>query len=91
MNGLTIKDIEVLMEALEAWEREEGLKGVVGIMIGGLMAPDKEAREKIFAEQEEKAKEKHELTKANKEIAILLKAKLLLMKQELLEQKRADE
>ena len=81
MNELSIEDLNVLIDAVDAWVEKDSS----GELIGGLitaMLTDKnpEAQEKMKREREaDQAKKKQEKQLA-KETAVLLKGKLIQMK-----------
>lgn len=87
---LTIQEINQILESIEAWEKEPMSRGfsdsMLGMMLGGL-SPKKEDEDARFARLERDQKVK--LDKAameqriRKESAILLKAKLITMRNEL--------
>lgn len=70
-------DIQMLMEALDALEKQAGKDGFMGAMLGLMLSKDKEEANR-HAEQE--MKEAEEKTAAIKDRIILLKAKLIMMK-----------
>lgn len=74
-NELTVKDIDILMEALAAWET----KDLLGVSLGGIFTKLTKApnAEKIIEDNMQKYEMK---VKKNKEISILLQAKLIKLK-----------
>lgn len=82
MDKLTSKEIDTLIDALEAWEKKEILNG----LMGAILIP-KDAPPEVRAELEQKEKERESQMdreeRLRKETALLLKAKLVMMKQEM--------
>ncbi len=83
---LIIKDLDILIEALDAWENKE----MAGEMMGELMTMmmlGKDATQEDKAEYEinrDAKREKAEFEKRErKETSLLLKAKLIMLKQEI--------
>lgn len=88
MEKLSYDDITILVEAIDAWtSRDFGgeiMLTMLDSMIGGNTSAEhkaKMAREKNQKETVKKAKKERE-----KEIAILIKAKLVIMKQEIVKE-----
>ncbi len=83
---LTIKDLEILIESLDAWENKE----IAGEMMGELMSMmilGKDVTQEDKAQYEidrDVKREKAEFEKRErKETSLLLKAKLVMLKQEI--------
>ena len=75
-------DIEILMDALDAWERAPGkddiLSGVFAAMLLG--SQDDESKEKFKKRSRESGETAQLEVRTRKEQAIMLKAKLLMMR-----------
>ena len=78
--NLEQKDIEVLIDALDAWERADGLSGIMAGMLGGVLSKNKDEAASIMDEVMAEAEEK---TKGKKEISAMIKAKLYIIKEKL--------
>lgn len=88
---LTSKEINIIIEALEAWENKDtGLGFAMDLM--SLIVLPKETRESPeFQKTEEERTAKQELEKRErKETSLLLKAKLVGMKQEQLSKEASE-
>lgn len=72
---LSEEDIEILLSALDAWEKSPSTGQLVGTLIGAMFLPKDKAQEN--AEKEER--EAEEKIKQRKYQAISIKAKLLTM------------
>ena len=82
MDNLTTAEIDVLIEALDDWE-SRGLMGVMmGSLLTGLVEKDKTKEDRARAVDEEMAQFQRE-KKGRKEQSILLKAKLISLKNKL--------
>lgn len=79
MEDLTISDIDILMEGLTAWEANTG--GMVGDLLLHLVV-DKDTREsdKFKSEEAKREAEKAVIKATRMEASVLLKAKLIGMK-----------
>jgi len=80
---LTKEDLDILIEALDAWLKRDASREILGDIFGTMLLKDDEARNKFFAEREEKKQQKKSQQQNEQEIATLLKAKLILIKQKL--------
>lgn len=77
----TKQDLDVLSEAVEKWEQDDTSGEIMGIMLEGLMGDKSpEAQQKMKAEREERAKKRKVAQKIRKERGVLLRAKLLKLK-----------
>ena len=85
---LTKGDISTLIEAIDAWASMDHKNGLMSAMIGGLLIRDDNAREEMMDERLKNADFK---AKEKDEIATILKAKLILMKNNLVEPANALE
>lgn len=78
--SLTKEDLAILIEALDAWVRRD----VPGEMITDLIGAIVSKENPMFKVEADKKKQEHrEQQKRDEEIAILLKSKLVLIKQAL--------
>lgn len=96
MTPLTLSDINVLVEALDAWEKEPTTASFGGdllvTMMGAMMGPRKETdpvgyemhRREREAERKKNQSEVDSKVQLRKDTAILLKAKLVTIRQELM-------
>ena len=80
---LTKEDLNILIEALDSWLNRDFGGEIIGDMLGSLLAKDEEGKKKILEEREERKKVKETQKQNEAEIATLLKAKLILMKQKI--------
>lgn len=83
----TIEEIEIFMEALDAWENSAAAGAFFGSMLASVAAPDKEFAQREIDRQLAEAKEDK---KSKKEKAILLKAKLINLKDQIATSEAAD-
>ena len=77
MENLTKKDLEVLIEALGSWVKIKGTNKMMTDLLFAIMLPKDEIKEKLkepLPEIEDKYRD---------EVATMLKAKLLIMKENL--------
>ena len=72
------REINDLMDAVECWEKDDGGELFV-TLVGGMMTPP-DQREEFMEERKKESEEKAAEKKARKERAILLKAKLISMR-----------
>jgi hypothetical protein len=77
MEQLTGHDYDLLIEALDCWEASPHSSAMIGSIMSTLVIKDKEASEKFIEKQMSETSLK---VKSRKEQSILLKAKLLKMK-----------
>ena len=83
-NIFTSKEVDTLVEALETWERGDFSGRLMGSLLKGMIgkdAPQEVRDEWDKREREEKEKEERE-ARQRKDAAIMLKAKLVMMKQQ---------
>jgi len=73
----TEDEINVLLEAVEAWEKEDAASGLMSMMLGAMLIKDEAERDAMMEESKAATEAK---TNAKKERAILLKAKLIQMR-----------
>lgn len=76
MADLTVTEIDTLMEALDAWES----KDMGDTLMTGMLSMALLSKEDAKAEMEKEMAEAREKTRRKKETSILLKAKLIGMK-----------
>ena len=81
--SLGLGEIARLLEGLSAFEKKLGNEMIANLLMGAMLAPPDE-RDAFFAEQKAEARGLEEKTEAIKEANILLRAKLLQAKQEIL-------
>ena len=83
MERFTIQDLEDLNKALEAWASEPLEHGLLGAMLGTVLSneEDKEKKKEDFSNKIAKASSE---ANGRKETIILLQAKLIQMKKELM-------
>lgn len=85
--NLAIGDLEILIEALDAWEEKDISAGLLMASVGAMLAKDKkEAHQRV----EDSMQKAQNARKQKSEIATCLKAKLILMKNELLSENPPD-
>ena len=81
---LTLDEIELLMEGIDEWIKKPDndilLKGVIAISMGRSEQEGKERLDKLFVEEDKKKIE----TKLRQERAILLKAKLIMLRDKII-------
>ena len=81
---LTIDDINILIEAVGSWTSRKFAGEIMGTMLEAMLVKDDKARKERDAKKEQdKLKKKHE-EEREKCAAELIKAKLVVLKQELL-------
>lgn len=85
---LTKGDFEILIEAIEEWEKSDKLMGAFSGLFGAMVSKTEEEGHKFIDKVTHLADQK---AKDKKEIAAVLKAKLILMKNEITEQADAVE
>lgn len=86
MEKLTSKELDTLIDALDAWEeRKPSADGLIGQLMSSVIEADshEEAKAKIELKIEEARRRWQREEKDRKELAILLKAKLVNMKHDL--------
>lgn len=77
---LTNQDVNTLIEALDAWEQSGFAGQLMGDMFAGMLCKDESAMEKMKAERERSNAEYERKVRAKKERSIILKAKLLQLR-----------
>ncbi len=77
----TKQDLNVMFEAVEAWEREDRGPGIMGMMMGSMLGDkDSECRRK-YDEEMKSAQDKAESERRQrKERGCLLRAKLIMLR-----------
>ena len=73
-----LEEIKDLMSALDSWESDDGGE-LLSTLMGGMLTP-KEKQEEYLEERKIKAEETTQAKEARKERSILLKAKLISMR-----------
>lgn len=81
---LTIKDIQILIEAVDAWEKKSSVDSLMGTMLSAMFSRSKEDFERIQADMNKDDFDSVHLEQIRKEKAILLKAKLIQIRDKLL-------
>ena len=77
----TKQDLDLMFEAVEAWEREDKGPGIMGAMMGAMFGKDDpKARAKFDAEMETKQAEADAEKRRRKERGCLLRAKLITLR-----------
>ncbi len=80
-NDLTRQDVDVLIEAMEAWERSGSEGQLMGSLMGSLLCRgDEEAMAKMKKEQERSRREFEEKQRLRKERSVVLRAKLISLR-----------
>ncbi len=77
---LTTKEINILMEALEAWENKDDATGLMVGLMGAMIIPDnapEEAKRKLEVHMEEHEQKREREKKDRKDTSLLLRAKLV--------------
>lgn len=83
--ALTTTDIDILLEAMDAWVEKDAAGTLMTDLLGGLLAgKDPEAQEAMRLERENARRERDYERAQRKEVATLLKATLIRMKRELM-------
>lgn len=77
---LTIDDINILIEAMDAWESRGSTGHLMGDLVGMMIANTPEQKEQAKAERAEERIKREASSLHDKEISVLLKAKLIQMK-----------
>jgi hypothetical protein len=82
-NTLSSKEIDTLVDALEAWEKKDFGSKIMGSLLKGMLTKDDPVAKAKYEEEERVENEKEEREqRIRKETALMLKAKLVMMKQE---------
>ena len=80
-SGFTRQDLDVLFEAVEAWEREDKGPGLMGALLTGMVgenAPGEKSQ--MERSMEQKQKEADRERKVRKERGVILRAKLIALR-----------
>lgn len=82
---LTVQDLEVLVEAMTAWEEKDFAGEMLGDLFGAIMSDKltEEGKKKLEEEKKEKNILREKQKKVRKEQSIMIKAKLLSLKTKL--------
>lgn len=85
MNNLTAKEIDNLIDALEAWEDKNSTGELLGDLMGAMLFNDAppEVKEKFKRERDIERQKREYDKRERKETSLLLKAKLVQIKQSL--------
>lgn len=83
MQDFTKQDIDILIEAVEMWEKGDPSEGLMSGLLGAMLSDKmtQEDKDDWEAKEEKQAKERQMKLRDRKEQAILLKARLVQMKQ----------
>lgn len=76
---LNAQDFQNLLNAVDALEREDSTSGLMATMLGAMVVT-KENRDEFFREEKRLAAERQANAQVRREQAILLKAKLIAMR-----------
>ena len=87
---LTIREIDILIEAMGAWESREAAGDLMRGLVIGMISKDDEDRKKLFHEQEEEKNQRELEKQKEREISILIKAKLIRLKDTITAKEAAD-
>lgn len=77
---LSNSEIDMLQQGLDALESSASHEGLMGMMLGTMLAPDKESRDRLMEERRIEMEQKKTEQQRLRERIILLKAKLIQMK-----------
>lgn len=77
---LTIEELDILIEAMDAWESRDSSSELMKSLMTAMIVKDEEQRAKMLQEQEEEQEQAALEKRKEKEISILIKAKLIGMK-----------
>lgn len=75
--GLTKQDLDVLIDAVEAWERKEKNEGHLSDLVEAMLCRSKEEQEALQRDQAVRKLKQADASKIKKERSIVLRAKLL--------------
>lgn len=73
-------EIDILMEALDAWESKDSMSDLLVTMLGAGMAKDEASRDSYLEERQIEMEKRKLEQRTRKEQAILIKAKLIQMR-----------
>ena len=77
---LTIEELDILIEAMSAWEHRDSGGDLMKSLLTTMIAKDDEQRERMLQDQEEERNQKELEKQKEKETSILIKTKLIHMK-----------
>ncbi len=77
---LNLEDIEVLIEALGKWETADSMSEMTGDLLGIILSPNEEKAKEYADQSKAKSEERKLKGRVKAEQSILLKAKLIHMK-----------
>lgn len=91
--SFTVQELDVLFEAVEQWERGNPTEGMAEAMMAHLMTDKvpEEVRVKMEADMRKNAQKREEAERMRKERGVLLRAKLVMIKQAMAVQKFCEE
>lgn len=83
-NTFSSKEIDTLVDALDAWERKDATGQLMGGLFKAILSDkmDDEGRAKMEAKEREEEEKYNREARQRKEISLLLKAKLITLKHE---------
>lgn len=85
MENLTRKEIDTLIDALEAWEAKDMGEEIMMTVLGAMFCKDDpEAKAKMETEQNERREKVEMEGRERKETSLMLRAKLIQLKQNML-------
>ena len=87
---LKIEELDILIDAMTAWESRDSFGQLMGGLMGAMLAKDDEQREERHAQFEKTMEEKADQQRREKETSIIIKAKLIQMKDKLIAKNAAE-
>lgn len=81
--NLTIDDINILIESIDSWKSRRFASEMMGDLFTTMLIKDKDKLAEIEIKKKEQALEKKVSQEREKQTAELLKAKLVMLKQEM--------
>jgi hypothetical protein len=79
---LTAVDIDLLLQAVEAWEKAGEQQEFMGDLLTAMLSRDDEQRQRLEAQREEQARMNEPAHRARKERGVLLRAKLITLREQ---------
>jgi hypothetical protein len=80
---LTMSDLDLLLEAVEIWEKESEQREFMGDMMAVALARDEAQWERLQAKRDEVALAREQENRRRKERGVLLRAKLITLRDRL--------
>lgn len=77
---LTFEDIQLLIEAMQAWEEKETRDDTAGMLLATLLAPSRERAEESFRKFEERDRRRKPEQFVRRQRSIVMQAKLLALR-----------